>query len=119
AVRTPEGEMLNFGAAPPKDAVLRMRRYHTGGGRQGNVSARALKISRTTIPFVTRIENRHPASGGIDGEDIEEAKIRDPIVLRTLGRAVTGEDYEHVAKEAAPEAARVKAVPATTDAEAG
>jgi predicted phage baseplate assembly protein len=119
AVRTPDGDMIYFGAVPPKDAVLRLRQYHTGGGKHGNVAARAIKVCRTTIPFVSRVENRHAAYGGVDGEDIEEAKVRGPIVLRTLGRAVTAEDYEQLAKEAAPEAARVKAVPATTDEEAG
>src|SRR5262249_54164689 len=77
------------------------------------------KVSRKSIPFVARVDNRRAASGGVDGEDIEEAKIRGPIVLRTLGRAVTAEDYEQLAKEAAPEAARVKALPATTPEEAG
>jgi predicted phage baseplate assembly protein len=79
----------------------------------------AIRVCRTTIPFVSRVENRLPATGGVDGEDIEEAKVRGPIVIRTLGRAVTTEDYEQLAKEAAPEAARVKAVPAMTDEEAG
>jgi len=37
------------------------------------------------------------------GEEIENAKVRGPLLLRTLGRAVTAEDYEHLAKEAAPE----------------
>jgi predicted phage baseplate assembly protein len=55
----------------------------------------------------------------VDGEDIEEAKVRGPIIMRTLGRAVTAEDYEQLAKDAAPEAARIKAVPALTDEEAG
>ena len=119
AVRTAEGDLLQYGAVPPKGSVLRLRKYHTGGGRQGNIAQRAIRVCRTTIPYVTRVENRHPASGGVDGEDIEEAKIRGPIVLRTLGRAVTAEDYEQLAREAAPEAARVKAVAATTDEEAG
>jgi len=119
AVRTAEGELLQYGAVPAKGAVLRLRRYHTGGGRQGNIAQRAIRVCRRTIPYVARVENRRAATGGVDGEDIEEAKIRGPIVLRTLGRAVTAEDYEQLAKEAAPEAARVKAVPATTDDEAG
>ena len=119
AVRTAEGDLLQYGAVPPKGAILRLRRYHTGGGRQGNISQRAIRVCRTTIPYVSRVENRRAASGGVDGEDIEEAKIRGPIVLRTLGRAVTAEDYEQLAREAAPEAARVKAVPATTEEEAG
>jgi predicted phage baseplate assembly protein len=119
AVRLPNGDFLQYGAVPLKGSVVRLRRYHTGGGRQGNVAQKAIRVCRTTIPYVARVENRYPASGGVDGEDIEEAKIRGPIVMRTLGRAVTAEDYEQLAKEAAPEAARVKAVPASTDEEAG
>ncbi len=119
AVRMPNGEMVGYGAVPAKGAVLRLRRYHTGGGRQGNVAQTAIRVCRTTIPYVARVENRYPAAGGVDGEDIEEAKIRGPIIMRTLGRAVTAEDYEQLAKEAAPEAARVRAVPATTDEEGG
>jgi predicted phage baseplate assembly protein len=76
-------------------------------------------VCRTTIPYVARVENRYPATGGVDGEDIEEAKIRGPILMRTLGRAVTAEDYEQLAKQAAPEAARVRAVPAISDEEGG
>ena len=119
AVRMPDGEYVQYGAAPLKGSIVRLRRYYTGGGRQGNVAQKAIRVCRTTIPYVARVENRFPATGGVDGEDIEEAKIRGPIVMRTLGRAVTAEDYEQLAKEAAPEAARVKAVPATTEEEAG
>ncbi len=104
---------------PAKGSVLRLRSYHTGGGRQGNVAQRAIRVSRTTVPYVARVENRYPATGGRDGEDIEEAKIRGPLVMRTLGRAVTAEDYEELAKAAAPEAARVRAVPASNDEDAG
>jgi predicted phage baseplate assembly protein len=119
AVRTPAGGIAHYGAVPPKGSVLRLRRYHTGGGSPGNVAKGALRVSRTPIPFVGRIENRRAASGGVDGEGVEEAKIRGPIVLRTLGRAVTAEDYEQLAREAAPEAARVKAVPAAAPEDAG
>src|SRR5438132_1178494 len=57
--------------------------------------------------------------GGVDGEDIEGAKVRGPIVLRTRDRAVTMEDYEHLAREAAPEVARVRCVTAGDGADAG
>jgi predicted phage baseplate assembly protein len=76
------------------------------------VAAGAIAILRSAIPFVATVENRHPASGGVDGETIEEAKIRGPILMRTLNRAVTAEDYEQLTKEAAPEVARVRCVPA-------
>ena len=118
-VRNPDGTVSYHGAVPPKGAVLRVARYRTGGGRQGNVARGAIRISRTTIPYVGRVENRRAATGGVDGETVEEAKVRGPIVLRTLGRAVTAEDYEELAREAAPEAARIRAVPATSAEEAG
>jgi predicted phage baseplate assembly protein len=119
AVRTSDGGMLQYGAVPAKGSVLRVRQYNSGGGRMGNVATGAIRVCRTTIPYVARVENRFPGTGGVDGEDIEEAKIRGPIVMRTLARAVTAEDYEQLAREAAPEAARIKAVPATTEEEAG
>jgi predicted phage baseplate assembly protein len=118
-VRNADGTLRQYGAVPEKDAVLRLRSYHTGGGGRGNVAKGAIRKARTSVPYVTRVENRHPASGGVDGEAVEEAMVRGPIMLRTLNRAVTAEDYELLAKEAAPEAARVKAVPAVTAEEAG
>jgi predicted phage baseplate assembly protein len=119
AVRGVDGRLRSYGAVPPKGSVLRLRRYQTGGGRQGNVAKGAIRVCRTTVPYVSQVENRLPASGGVDGEDVEEAKIRGPILLRTLGRAVTAEDYEQLAREAAPGAARVRAVPAATPEDAG
>ncbi len=119
AVRQEDGTMRRFGAVPPKNARLRLRAYRTGGGRKGNVAARSLTILKSSIPFVGRVENRRPAAGGVDGEEIENAKVRGPIRLRTRGRAVTTEDFEHIAREAAPEVARVRAVAAGDGADAG
>ena len=99
---------------PPRDPT-----YCTGGGRQGNVAARAISVLEVVDPV--RRPRREPAAGrgGVDGEDIENAKVRGPILLRTRGRAVTTEDYEQLAREAAPEVARVRAVAAGDGADAG
>jgi predicted phage baseplate assembly protein len=112
AVREPEGALHQHGAVPLKGAALRLRSYRTGGGRQGNLAARTLRVLKSSIPYVSSVENRHPARGGVDGEDIEEAKVRGPIALRTGNRAVTAEDYELLAREAAPDVARIRCVPA-------
>jgi predicted phage baseplate assembly protein len=109
-VRTPEGGVRRYGAAPDKGAAIRIRRYATGGGRRGNVATGAIVTLRSSIPFVAGVENRHPASGGVDGETLEEAKERGPLLLRTRSRAVTAEDYEVLAREVAPEAARIRCV---------
>jgi predicted phage baseplate assembly protein len=119
AVRLADGALRRYGAVPPKGAHLRIREYRVGGGRRGNVAPRAISVLKSSIPFVSRVENRRPARGGVDGEDIENAKIRGPIRLRARGRAVTTEDYEQLARDAAPEVARVRAVAAGDGADAG
>ena len=110
AVRTPDGGLRRYGAMPDKGAAIRVRRYATGGGRRGNVAAGAIQTLRSSIPFVAGVENRHPAHGGVDGETLVVASERGPLLLRTRSRAVTAEDYEIMAREVAPEAARIRCV---------
>ncbi len=118
-VRGPDGSLQVYGATPQKGAQLRVRSYRTGGGSRGNVARGVITVLKSSIPYVARVVNRRAAAGGVDGEDIENAKVRGPILLRTLGRAVTTEDYEHLAREAAPEVARVHCVAAGDGADAG
>jgi predicted phage baseplate assembly protein len=112
AVREPDGSLRQYGAVPAKGATLRLPLYRSGGGRRGNVARGTITVLKSSIPYVTRVENRRPATGGVDAEDVEAAKVRGPIVLRTRNRAVTAEDYEQLAREAAPDVARVRCVPA-------
>jgi predicted phage baseplate assembly protein len=119
AVRLADGAFRRYGAVPAKGTHLRMREYRVGGGKRGNVAPHAIAVMKSSIPFVSRVENRRPARGGVDGEDIENAKVRGPIRLRARGRAVTTEDYEQLSREAAPEIARVRAVAAGDGADAG
>jgi predicted phage baseplate assembly protein len=109
-VRRSDGSMQAHGRVPPEGAVLRLREYWAGGGCAGNVPAGALCLVRTPIPYVKSVTNRRPAAGGRDGETIEEAKVRAGRALRTCDRAVTVEDYEVIAGEAAGSAARVHCV---------
>ena len=118
-VREPDGVFRNYGAVPPKGSRLRLRSYLIGGGRKGNVARNTITVLKSSIPYVSKVQNRRAAEGGVDGEDIESAKVRGPIVLRTRDRAVTMEDYEHLARESAPEVARVRCVTAGDGADAG
>jgi hypothetical protein len=88
-----------FGAPPPSGAIVKAR-YRVGGGRVGNVSARAI----TTIaaaPALTllgaAVVNPDAATGGSDRESIAEAVFNAPSVFRSLKRAVTAEDYRALA----------------------
>jgi predicted phage baseplate assembly protein len=115
AVRQPDGTLRQHGAIPDAGAVLRMVRYTIGGGGRGNVSTGAIRTLKSSIPFVAGVENRHRARNGVDGETLDQAKDRAPILLRSRSRAVTAEDYEAITKQRAPELARVKCVTAGED----
>ncbi|TNM39707.1 putative baseplate assembly protein [Nocardioides albidus] len=119
AVREPEGGLRMYGAVPAKGAPLRVRSYRVGGGPTGNVSAGLVRVLRTTVPGIDRVENRRAAIGGVAAETVEEAKLRGPLALRTRDRAVTAEDYDQLARSAAPQVARVRTVPASSAEEAG
>ncbi|MGH3903011.1 MAG: putative baseplate assembly protein [Pseudonocardiaceae bacterium] len=119
AVREQDGSVRQYGAVPPKGATLRLPAYRTGGGRRGNVARGLLTVQRTPVPFVTRVENRHPASGGVEAETVSNAAARGPLLLRTRDRAVTAEDYELLARQAAGGVARVHCVAAGPDVAAG
>jgi predicted phage baseplate assembly protein len=118
AVRDRDGTVRRYGALPAKGAQIRVS-YHVGGGPDGNVSAGKLRVLKTSIPYVSAVENRRDARGGVAAEEIENAKLRAPLSLRGGDRAVTGADYEVLAREAAPELARVRCVPAGSGEDAG
>ncbi|MFD7526067.1 MULTISPECIES: putative baseplate assembly protein [unclassified Streptomyces] len=121
AVRERDGSIRYYGKVPPKGATVRVRSYRTGGGLRGNVARSTLRVLRSAIPYVARVENRGAALGGVDGETVESARVRGPMTLRTLHRAVVPHDYELLAREVAPDAARVQCIPAgeDSDVEAG
>jgi predicted phage baseplate assembly protein len=119
AVRLADGVLRSYGAVPEKGSYVRVPQYRSGGGAKGNVAPRTLNILKASIPYIESVENRKPATGGVDGESLEAAKVRGPILLRTRDRAVTAEDYEHICREAAPEVARVRCLTGDDGAEAG
>ncbi|MFT7840448.1 putative baseplate assembly protein [Saccharothrix sp. BKS2] len=111
AVREADGTLRRHGAVPPKGAALRVPRYRTGGGRSGNVARRAISVLRSSVPYLSAVENREAATGGVDAETVPEAKLRAPQQLRVQDRAVTAEDHELIARQAAPSLARVRCLP--------
>jgi len=100
-VREPDGTERQIGAIPPAGSLIRMARYRTGGGAAGNnVGAGTLVVKKSAPPYVARVSNRRAPSGGLDAESLERARLRAPETLRTSQRAVTAEDYEHLARAA-------------------
>lgn len=102
ALPQPDGQVKRYGALPPKDALIIMTGYRYGGGLEGNVSARTINVLKSSIPYISRVTNMRSASGGLDSETLENAKMRVPGHLRSLRRAVTSADYEYLAKQSTP-----------------
>jgi predicted phage baseplate assembly protein len=113
-VRYPDGSVRQHGRIPRDSAQIAVTGYRYGGGASGNVGSRTLTTLRSTLPYVASVLNLRPAVGGVDGETIEEAKIRGPLTLRSGQRAVTATDYERLALESSVEVARARCLPAVT-----
>lgn len=108
AIRQPNGETKQFGEVPPKGREIKFSSYRCGGGSEGNVGKGTITVLKSSIAYVASVANRRAASGGVDGESVEHAKLRGPRTLRTRNRAVTEEDFEFLALEASPSVARAK-----------
>lgn len=119
AVREADGTIRHYGAIPRKTAALRMSAYRTGGGRIGNVGRGRIRVLKTSVPYVARVENRRAAVGGAEPETVDEVKARGPMLLRTRGKAVTAQDFEQLTRDVAPEIARAHCLTAADEREAG
>lgn len=96
------------GAIPPAGGVVKAGYRYVAAGAAGNLPAGAINTLAIPVPNVLTVHNPVSGRGGADEEPIEEAKRRAPELLRTRNRAVTAEDYEHLAREVSPEIAVVR-----------
>jgi predicted phage baseplate assembly protein len=119
AVRERDGSFTAYGAVPQAGAEIRIPAYSTGGGRRGNVAVGTIRLLKSSIPTVASVENRRAALGGLDAEDLQNAKVRGPMLLRGT-RAVAARDFEHqVSMIAGEEVARVLCIPVQETEEPG
>jgi predicted phage baseplate assembly protein len=88
------------------------RSYRFGGGKLGNVAARAINTLVTTVTGVADdgVGNLLAAVNGRDEQSIDDAKQRAALVLRSQSRAVTVQDFEELARQAG-NVRRAKALP--------
>jgi len=111
-VRQPDGGWTAYGETPRKGAALRFSRYRHGGGREGNVAAGTLIVLKKAIPGVATVVNPRAAIGGADVEDLDAARARAALEVRSRHRAVTASDFEFLAGEASRQVARTRCMPA-------
>ena len=91
---SPTGATSSTAWVPAAGPSSECARTPSAAAARGNVARHTISVLRTTIPYISTVDNRYPAQGGVEGETLDEAKARGPIVLRTRSRAVTAEDYE-------------------------
>lgn len=86
--------------------------YRFGGGTRGNVAAGAINTLVTPVDGIDpgEVGNLLAAGSGRDEETLDDAKKRAPRSLRSRCRAVTADDYEFLAQQAAS-VRRAKALP--------
>jgi predicted phage baseplate assembly protein len=86
--------------------------YRYGGGTYGNVGAGTLQTLRNPVPGIdgNGVTNVMASYGGADEETLDDAKERAPSSIRARCRAVTTDDFELFALQAA-DIARAKAYP--------
>ena len=87
------GDGVTGASVPVGFRNVRAVRYRVGGGAAGAVPAGAVNSVITALPFVTRVNNPFPATGGADAEPDDDAMRRGVGELRARGRAVAPADY--------------------------
>ena len=95
------------GAMPPEGAKI-FCSYRKLGGRRGNVKANSITQLKDPIPGIADISlvtvfNEYPAEGGVDAETLDDLLTRGLRLMTERSRAVSQEDFEALAKQAAPD----------------
>ena len=85
------------GAIPPSGQIILFSGFTTSGSL-GNVVAGSITKIKSTLVLpspvtVTDTTNKFAAAGGADVESLLSIKLRAPLSIRTLDRAVTKQDY--------------------------
>lgn len=70
--------------------------YRTGGGAYGNIGAGRIRDWYEPVPGV-QIAGSSAMAGGADEESLEQIRVNAPRLFRTMGRAVTEDDYAGLA----------------------
>lgn len=83
---------------------------HTAGGARGNRKSNTITSLKTAIPYVDKVSNREPSTGGADPSSEGETISRGPRSFRHSYRAVAAEDFEDLAREASADVVRARAL---------
>lgn len=82
---------------------VRAQIYRAGGGKRGNIGAGQINKLLDSVNGIdaNSVANLFAAAGGADEQSLDDAIRRAPHTLKSHDRAVTAEDYEELALNAA------------------
>ena len=86
-----------LGARLPTGAMNIMARYRKGLGLEGRVAANQLSIALERPVGLRAVTNPMAAEGGADPESRDHSRQAAPATVKTLGRAVSLQDFEWIA----------------------
>lgn len=101
-----------YGRIPAEGSQIKAITYrYVAGGSNGNVPANTIVVQRIPVPGVISIRNDEAARDGSDWEKMEDTKRRGPQTLKIRDRAVTVEDYEHLAHQSTTDVNKARCFP--------
>lgn len=100
----PETGVIGFGDGrrgriPVAGAQVRAVRYRWGGGAIGNAGVDSVTKLKGALRHVDKVTNPVPAENGSDAEAMDSVLLRAPHDLRVRDRAVSAEDFSHLAQQ--------------------
>jgi hypothetical protein len=96
------------GRMPPAGSEITARYRYVAGGLRTNVGPERVNGLRIPVDGIVGVTNLAPSFGASDEEPIEDTMRRAPELFKVRDRAVTGDDYEYLAREASTDVAIVR-----------
>lgn len=105
------GDGINGMIPPAGDNNIKAFSYQAGGGAQGNVKTGEIKTLKSAVGGVDKASNPAAADGGANTATLDEMLEIGPAMISHRNRAVTVEDFEWLAKQAARKVVKVRCLP--------
>lgn len=87
------------GKVPTLGEEIIVKEYAITNGKKGNLPAEKINVLQEAINYVDSVKNISASVNGQDGDTIEDLKRFAPSLLKTMQRAVSAEDYEHLSRQ--------------------
>jgi uncharacterized phage protein gp47/JayE len=100
------------GIIPPKgENNIKAFSYQAGGGNKGNVEQGTINSLKSAVTGIDKVINPVPADGGAETATLDQMFQIGPAVISHRNRAVTPQDFEHLAQAASRRVVKARCLP--------